>query len=780
MLHFFRKYQRFFFLIVTVVIVISFSFFGAMNVMMQTPVEDPVAFEAVDGARIKRSELEQMAAFLASDSYDKSLYGGVWGPNFLNDGVIQKNFLQTGLAQVLAEEYPALLEADLLKRSAKEKHTTLYHHPKADFISVENAWGFLAPEMKNYYRTVVIGENPLSKPEFDARVNLYLGQRRISPQSLKQVLLYQKRQYSWLPEDPDLYRADLSVFGYHSLDDWFGPNFTRLASSVIINMAKIAEEKGYSVTDAEAYADLMRNALISYDQNKASPYVNVASAQEYLNEQLRRMHMDVRSATKLWKQVLLFRRLYEGFGDSVLVTRETFAPFAEYSGASLEGEIYSLPEALRLSSFTDLQLLQVYLDLVADGGSTGANLPKKFKSPKDIAKVAPELVERKYRLDVATFDLGRIQQRIPLDEMWEWQTSDAGWDKLQEQYSILSVKKSGTPAERFEALESLDPSTRDQVDRTSRELMAKEDTDALSEGIANAPSEVRTLGVRLAGDSPFKGVTSSKEIVELMETALGQGPKAEDAKAKLQNYTQDGRHYFRITVLDREPSEEILTFQDAKKQRILIKILNKKLEEHYAKLKKNDAKRYRTEGGEFQPLADVRMQIARDLFKETLENLDKAHGGQEPMTVEDAASLRLKNHVAAARDAAVQGKSLEAFVRSDASDEPTFADQWLLVKEEYRTARGEKTRGRLQEDAVFDLAADSWTEVNAPAGGDINFFHVLARGQDSLDSAILSSGNQVQERISTEAQQSLMKKLLSDMRERQEIELDYLAARKQA
>jgi hypothetical protein len=52
-----------------------------------------------------RSDVDEMALFLATDSEDKMLYGGVWGLNFLNDGVVRKDFLETGLAQELALAY---------------------------------------------------------------------------------------------------------------------------------------------------------------------------------------------------------------------------------------------------------------------------------------------------------------------------------------------------------------------------------------------------------------------------------------------------------------------------------------------------------------------------------------------------------------------------------------------------------------------------------------------------------------------------------------------------
>ncbi len=43
MLAFFRKYQRYFFLVITIVIVISFSFFGTYSTLMNTSGHNPTS-----------------------------------------------------------------------------------------------------------------------------------------------------------------------------------------------------------------------------------------------------------------------------------------------------------------------------------------------------------------------------------------------------------------------------------------------------------------------------------------------------------------------------------------------------------------------------------------------------------------------------------------------------------------------------------------------------------------------------------------------------------------
>ena len=98
MLQLFRNYQKYIYLVVTVVIIISFSFFGTYSTMNTGPQREAmIVFTAIDGQGVSRKEVEALAQFLATDAEDKLMVGGGWGPNFFNDGVIKNDFLKTGL-----------------------------------------------------------------------------------------------------------------------------------------------------------------------------------------------------------------------------------------------------------------------------------------------------------------------------------------------------------------------------------------------------------------------------------------------------------------------------------------------------------------------------------------------------------------------------------------------------------------------------------------------------------------------------------------------------------
>ena len=63
MLDFFRRHQRYFFAVITVVIVISFSFFGTYSTLSNSSFREQIAFTNVDGTDVTRHELDEDGPF---------------------------------------------------------------------------------------------------------------------------------------------------------------------------------------------------------------------------------------------------------------------------------------------------------------------------------------------------------------------------------------------------------------------------------------------------------------------------------------------------------------------------------------------------------------------------------------------------------------------------------------------------------------------------------------------------------------------------------------------
>ena len=59
MLQLFRKYQRYLYILITTVIVISFSFFGTYGTLSDGSFREQIAFTTVNGTDVTRHELDE-------------------------------------------------------------------------------------------------------------------------------------------------------------------------------------------------------------------------------------------------------------------------------------------------------------------------------------------------------------------------------------------------------------------------------------------------------------------------------------------------------------------------------------------------------------------------------------------------------------------------------------------------------------------------------------------------------------------------------------------------
>lgn len=763
MLNFFRRYQRLFFILITVVIVISFSFFGTYSALFNEGARQETAFTAVDGSYISRAELEQMALFIGTDAQDKMLFGGVWGPNFLNDGVVKNDFLETGLASILAQEYIDQLQNDIQAKADKEKRFRLYSHPQAKFLSAENAWNYFAPALKEKYYTFLNG-NLSPQDSFDARINLFLAEKQFPAPALRQVLQYQERQYGWLQPDASLNYADLSLFGYHTLNDWFGHHFINLISAYIINAAKIAEQRGYTVSKEEAYVDLMRNAETSFQQNAGSPHMALANAQQYFNEQLRRMSMDQVQALKIWRQVLLFRRLFKEMGNTVLVDPFEYSKLDKYAKETAVGELYHLPKALQLGSFQDLQKFQIYLAAVAPAQQDKLDLPQTFFTLDKMEKEAPELVQRRFLLEVAEVDSKTLQGRVSLKETWNWEADENNWNKLKQMFPELALKEGSTRDERLKSLDSLDDKTRNSIDAYARNAIVDSKPEWITEALAQAKPRELEVGIRIKGaNSLFQGADKPETLIQQLDKAPLGTPI---------DITFDNKKHYRVKVIEKNPKSEILTFAEAKSSGALDSILKEKLEPFYVSIRANRAAEFQNADKTWKPLKEVQEQVANLYFESLLKAIkdDVEKNGTEKekrnsFNGDFYASHRLYKYVRDVKDKIQKDMDAASKYVTEEKENQALADQWKLEKNNFRFDRsGTGEEKKVNASDVLALTPNSWTEVNVFPNGEMTFIYLKDKVDGSDKGSVAMKMEKVQNLLSDEAQRILMRQTLKDMK----------------
>ncbi|SCA62824.1 Uncharacterized protein SCG7086_AE_00110 [Chlamydiales bacterium SCGC AG-110-P3] len=796
MLQFFRRYQKILFFFTTGVIAISFSFFGSYSAMNETTIEDPVVFYTVDGSGVKRSEMEQMILFLATDVYDKQSVGWGWGPNFLNDGVVRYDIVASGLAPVIAEKYFPAMKEELNSRLQKEKRFRPYIHPQARFINAEMTWSHFAPELKASYDALRASANAVNKETFQHRIDCYLAESQFPGYALAQVMRYQEGQYDWVQADPTLTQQDLALFHYHSAEDWFGRAFVRLCSQFVINAAKVAEERGYVVTKEEALADLMRHANDSYQYEQSSPEVAYSGSNDYMAEQLRRMNIGRTRAVKLWRQVLLFRRLMNDARDSVFVDPLVYEQMLAFSGAAVTVDEYCLPEEFRFDNARSMHRFEVYLDAIAERDPKDPlALPHRFKSSSEVMRSNPALVQRRYALAVSSVDKEHLEARVGVRDTWNWEVMDLNWAKLIAEFPELRAASTGDESQRYNILANLDPNTRNRIDAFARAAIVKEHPEWISETLGAAKIQVGEYSLAYGGKNfPFEGVTDRHELIAFLDGANIVDPahiEHVDADASLAAYTGDETHYYRILVLDRSSAgDEIMNFSEALVNGAADELLDNLLKKAYGAIREKDPESYRQADGRWKTLNDVKAKVANEYFAPLHQQVYSdylVHGGKKAPTEPtgdfsavhrvDAGMRLLRDQVAASPEAAID--LLREGIPTDVTYgklslriDPT--DQWRLVKEE-RVVERNQYDGDLSNSSVglgylLTLKEGEWSPVLRSDDGHASFALVRTFGISNSD-VLKKKVEEAGMLLGAEAQQILCRELLEGFRVADAIDL---------
>lgn len=751
MLEFIRKYQRYFYLVITCVIIVSFSFFGTYSTLGGDNYREQIAFTAVDGTPVTRGELEQLVMFIGTDSDDKLLLGGMWGPNFLNDGVVRKDILGTGMAQQLIAQYPDEVSQDFDKRLEKEKRFKPYAHPQARFIGVETAWTYLAPQLKQQYNILRSQSSGIAPEAVDARVRLYLEERQLPAPYLHQILRNQQRQYSFVQQDPNLDHMDLSLFNYHTLDDWFGQRFMRLVGELIINSSKIAQQRGYKVSKEEALADLMRNAEISYRDNQSNPNIGVANGAEYFNEQLHRLSLDQNKAAQIWRQVLLFRRLFHDVGQAIFIDPQSLQPFDAYAKATVDGDLYRLPSDLRFNNAETMQLFEAYLNAISkrpEEGKALLDLPSQFLSVSEISKVTPELVQKRYLLEVAQANKAILQARVGVKETWNWEVEDKNWEAILEAFPEIGGKKTATREERYALLDKMKESVRTRVDAFARDAIVSSHPEWLEKALQDAESNRMTVTLNLKGGSnPFSGLKDPASLIDLLDKAtIGEQSTA------LAQYSADKQNFYRIVVLDRTAQPEVSTFAEAMEAGTLENLPKKDNAPLFKAIYEDYAAAIAPEKAPAQLIEDVSASLRFYNYMRVAQTKLKKNPDSASNLVRTKEEAKDANHLA--------------------PREP-LANQWRLEKSSHREERsGEAGDVDLQD--VFAMAPGTWSRVYTPVTGDLYFFQLKEKGSDASVASLDQIVQNLHRLLSNEAQQQLMQQLLADIKAKKAISLDFM------
>ena len=279
-----------------------------------------------------------------------------------------------------------------------------------------------------------------------------------------------------------------------------------------------------------------------------------------------------------------------------------------------------------------------------------------------------------------------------------------------------------------------------------------------------------------------------QELIELLNKASLKGESQNEAAKKLQKYSPDNTLYYRITVVKRALEREIMTFAEAEQQGVLDKLLNKELEAEYVKLRETDPTQYQKADGSWKSFDDVSDLVADVYFSKLRKAIEKdytkAIAPKKPPTVffgDFLASIRLSPYMRKAKEEIQKDpKNAQKWVKTNnQSNEPgqlknrkSLEDQLKLIQTAYQGNRSD-IHSSINANEVFAMKVGSWSQVNTPASGDLNFFH-LEKREAPNDTAEMQKVNQLYRVIATDAQRIYMQKLLNQLKDKKALSLEYM------
>jgi hypothetical protein len=500
MFKFFHNYQRAFLFFTAGIIIFSFLFFGVF-----TPYRP--------GFEQEEDETTQLTRWVTYD-----------------DGALCRSLFETGIAEHIAAAFWSDIQPEIQERLTKAKHFNLYVHPDSSAVSFASLWERAFPDFKKEWDSLQ-KEQTASPETFSTLARLYRKQLMAPAEQSRQVLLYLQRQKN-LTQDPTLANRDISLCGFHTVADWFGPAFAKHCAEFILAAAENGEKAGYSVS-----RDELRNA------NSRNP--------------------------QILKKVILCRRYLQGTGAALFVDPLLHQQFATYAHEAVEVERYQWPTALQLKTRDDLLVFQTYLSFVSkeDLHKNPLLLPTSFRTAEELVTSAPELVQTPYRAHVAELSLQNIRDSIPLRSLLQWQVEDDHWAFLCKEFSGLNAKKKRS--ERSATLNGLAADLRKKIDEETRRQMIRDNPQWISDALAQLSLKERDL-LLSAGYTPLENVERHKDFSTLVAKA-SQGDLA--AATALQRYSDDGETIYRIEGVEQIRTPRILTFAEAKERGSLKKRL---------------------------------------------------------------------------------------------------------------------------------------------------------------------------------------------------------------
>ncbi len=755
MLNIFRKYQKVIFIFVSVVVGLSMLFFGNFN--KERGGEKPIVDETVvlkthSGRQVTRDQIEKMARFLTEKHLIEERSGGL--PLRINDGVLEKDFLQSGWASLISQKFQTLITSDLKGKIESEKNYKLYRHPSMPMISVDHIWSQSLPELSSAYSDFKthLSFPPASKDAFDSRVNLYTLNQSLPSSLMKRVLLYQQNIFSGDTPDPILYNTDLSLFTYHTAEDWFGKNFIHIVAQTIYHLSDLASTSGIVVTEKEAEIDLVMRAKNNFANAKEVGAKNLTEGNfsQHFAYSLQRQGLSEKEAVLLWKEVLTYRKLMKGLGSGVLVDELSLDFFNEFANKSCDVRVVDLPSYLHFTSDREHQEFAAYLYAVTKEPSFNieSNFSNSMKNVSDVEKNDPTLVQKRLKVGIKKVNLEDMANDVTIKDMLEWQFDKQNWESLEKQYPSLAKAEVTTSEERINMIRSLSLQEQGDIDQYSRRQIALSRLGNLDKALESALYQEEEWIVLSDGQVVAGPLTSDSTLYASLETVALNSP--------FEWRDSDLKTFFSIEVNAREEAT-LLTFKELKDYKLLDSFLTKFAQSHYEVVKAN----------------------AEETLKDKEGKLREANRSLKPILVyllkknpKSYAKEKLNYWLASSQKELMESGELPV---SKAVNSETFSPrteahaQWAL-EDSVQTLDRSVGHAYLDFGALFATEEGAYSKVLTSSNGNTYFYQLMK----FHDAGNFQRGFELQQSLAHELGREVFGKELDLIAEKETISTSYL------
>jgi hypothetical protein len=360
------------------------------------------------------------------------------------------------------------------------------------------------------------------------------------------------------------------------------------------------------------------------------------------------------------------------------------------------------------------------------------DIPEVFLAPEELEKLYPPLVARDCKISYVYVAQKALASRIALTRTWEWELQDASWALLQQHFPFLCETvplKADSVERRSQILEQLSPQQRFEVDEWSRMCIVESSPEEIRSALDELPMEEAVVYLRKEGTRfPFSRTdicgSDGAALQDLLELAVCRGrepssPQETAASERLAFLRTEGGVYYRIQVLERSHEKRIMTFAEVFSDGTLQRLLDRRLQDSYAEVRKKNPAWFRGPHGDWKPWEEVRELIGASLYFDLLKS---AKNGDKQPDLDQWTRKSLLQYVSQIREQMVHG--------TFCSPKDPMAAQWCLIREDVAVQRGKKDEGVLPKEQVFNMREGEWSPVMtfSPEGfsghgsGDWGFF----------------------------------------------------------